>query len=151
MTDVELPSLQAMTETISGAGIAGEYESPVLGHFQSLVLKLKWRTVTRLGLLLLAPVQHSLQLRGSIQIMDSTAGVLLTQAMQVDVRGQLKVFNPGKFEPGKPMEVDSDVEVARITIKLAGVVLVELDKFNMIFRVNGTDYLQAVRTDIGQS
>ena len=43
---VELPQLQAMTETISGAGIAGEIDSPTLGHFQSMTAKLSFRTKT---------------------------------------------------------------------------------------------------------
>lgn len=44
VTDVQLPSLDAMTETVKGAGIAGEVDSPVLGHFGSMetVLKLAY-------------------------------------------------------------------------------------------------------------
>ena len=33
VADVELPSIEAMTETVKGAGIAGEIDSPTLGHF----------------------------------------------------------------------------------------------------------------------
>ena len=33
VADVTLPTLDAMTETVKGAGIAGEVESPVMGHY----------------------------------------------------------------------------------------------------------------------
>ena len=29
----DLPDLEAMTDTVSGAGIAGEVDSPIIGHF----------------------------------------------------------------------------------------------------------------------
>lgn len=148
-TDVELPSFDVLTESISGAGIAGEYSSPVLGHFGSQTLKLKWRTITRTGLLLLAPVRAVLDIRGSIQIQDTTSGAISTQAMRVECSGQVKHYTPGKVEPGKVMGVECDLEVATIRISLDGSPVIELDKFNSIFRVGGVDYLQKVRQDVG--
>lgn len=149
LTDVELPSFEAMTETISGAGIAGEYESPVLGHFQSQTVKLKWRTTTLQLTSLLAQVLHGIDLRGSVQIMDAAAGQIVTQAVRVSVRGQLKMLNPGKFEPGKAMEAESEIEVASIIISIANAPVVEFDKFNSVFKVNGVDYLRQMRVDLG--
>ena len=148
-TDVELPQFEAMTETISGAGIAGEYASPVLGHFGSQMVKLKFRTITADGLRALAPVRQVFDIRGSIQVQDSFGGPLLTQALRVECTGQVRGQNPGKLEPGKVMGVEFDVECAIIRISLDNVQLVELDKFNMIYRVNGVDYLAKVRRDLG--
>lgn len=38
LADVTLPTLESMTETVSGAGIAGEVDSPTLGHYGSMEL-----------------------------------------------------------------------------------------------------------------
>jgi uncharacterized protein len=149
LTDVELPSFEAMTETISGAGIAGEYASPVLGHFASQVVKIKWRTVTAAGLSALVPVRQTFDIRGSIQQQDPMLGQIGTQALRVECTGQVKMQNLGKLEPGKVMGVETDVEIAVIRISLDDVPVIELDKFNMIFRVNGVDYLAKVRRDMG--
>jgi len=149
MSDVELPSFPMMTEEISGAGIAGAYDSPVIGHFASQSLKLKWRTVTRAALGLLAPVNHVLDVRGSIQAQDSITGGLITQALRVECTGQTKSQGLGKLEPGKAMGAESEVECKVIRISLDGVPIIELDKFNMIYRVNGIDYLAKVRQDLG--
>lgn len=150
MTDVELPTFEAMSETITGAGIAGEYESPVAGHLKSQVLKLKWRTMSAAALGLLAPVQHVLDLRGSVALQDPMLGVLSEEAVRIEVRGQVKNFTPGKLEPGKVMETTADIEAAVIRITVAGVQVVELDKFNMVYKINGTDYLRQTRVNIGR-
>lgn len=149
LSDVELPSFESMTETISGAGIAGEFSSPVLGHFSSQMVKIKWRTVTVQGLALLAPVRQVLDLRGSIQVQDPMHGILVSKALRVECTGQVKGTTLGKLEPGKVMGSETDMELAVIRIALDGVPLVEIDKFNMIFRVDGVDYLQKVRQDMG--
>ena len=149
MTDVELPAFESMVETIMGAGIAGEYSSPVLGHFGSQKVKLKWRTVTAAMIALITPVRTTFDIRGSIQLQDPMLGQLITQPVRVECTGQVTSQNYGKLEPGKVMGVETDVEIAKIKIDLNGVNIIELDKFNMIFRVNGVDYLQPVRQDMG--
>ena len=40
---VTLPSMDAITETISGAGILGEYETAVPGHFGSMEQEVPFR------------------------------------------------------------------------------------------------------------
>ena len=42
---VDLPEIEAMSDTVSGAGIAGEVESPVLGHFAPMETTFTWRTI----------------------------------------------------------------------------------------------------------
>lgn len=149
MTDAELPAFSPMTEKVAGAGIAGEYDSPVIGHFGSQSVKLKFRTTTVEAMALLRPIQHDIDLRGSVQVTDSALGTLTTVAVRVNVRGQVKGLEPGKFEPGKPMDTSAEIEVAYLKIWIAGVEMVELDKFNMVFKVNGVDYLASVRGDTG--
>lgn len=146
---VELPSFESMVETIAGAGIAGEYSSPVLGHFGSQMVKLQWRTVTDAAFSLLAPVRHVLDLRGSIQVQDPMRGVLLTEAWRIECTGQTKSSNLGRFEAGKVMGAELDLECAVIRVSKDGVPLIEIDKFNMIYRVNGVDHLAKVRRDVG--
>jgi P2 family phage contractile tail tube protein len=148
-TDVELPELNPLVDKIMGAGIAGEIESPVIGHFQSLTAKVKWRITTAQVLALLAPVAQTFDFRGSAQLLDSQLGTVTTQPVRISINGRQKGFKPGKFEPGKPMETDCDIEVEKLLIVVADVEIIELDKLNMIFKVNGTDYLESVRSDLG--
>lgn len=149
LSDVELPSFDALTENISGVGIAGELESVVLGHFKSMTVKLKWLALTATALRLLKPINQSLDIRGSIQVQDPALGALGTLPLRVTCRGQIKKLGLGKFEPGKRMDSDTELEVQAISIFHAGVAVIELDKLNMIFKVDGVDYLRSVRQDMG--
>lgn len=148
-TDVELPAFTPMVEKIMGAGIAGEYDSPVPGHFQSMTVKLKWRVFTSTALGLLAPIDHGIQLRGAVSIRDTSLGALVTQAVLIQVNGPMKSFGLGNFEVGKPTNAETEIELAKILVKLDGVDVVELDKFNNVFKVGGIDYLADTRLALG--
>ena len=38
IADVDLPKLEPMTDTVKGAGVAGEIDDPVLGHYKAMVM-----------------------------------------------------------------------------------------------------------------
>lgn len=46
IASVEMPQVQYITETISGSGVAGEYESPAKGMTQSMTAKLSFISQT---------------------------------------------------------------------------------------------------------
>ena len=94
MATVELPSFEPMSETIGGAGIAGEYDAPTPGHFGPQIVKLQFRTLTAQQIALLNPAAQVLDIRGSIQQRDSLTGAITTVAMRVECTGQAKMMNP---------------------------------------------------------
>ena len=51
MAGVTLPNLSAIVQTLSGAGIAGNVEVPVLGHYDVMSLTLNFRTTTEQSVL----------------------------------------------------------------------------------------------------
>ena len=71
VANVDLPSIEAMSDTVSGAGIAGEVESPILGHFGSMTATFTWRTITPELAKLANQKAHALDLRGSQQVYDA--------------------------------------------------------------------------------
>lgn len=149
VANVDLPPFEVMTESIAGAGIAGDYDSPVLGHFKSQVVKVSFLAPTKSQLDFFAPVRQVIDIRGSIQQQDPMLGTLTSQALRVECTGQVKSHTLGKMEPGKTMGSEFELECAVIRISLDGVPIIEIDKFNMIFKVNGVDYLAKARQDMG--
>ena len=147
---VELPQLQAMTETISGAGIAGEIDSPTLGHFQSMTAKLSFRTKTSNFVQLSAPVSHHLDLRAAVQHHDGGTGKIEAGAERVVLRGMPKVSSFGKYETAKPQDSEVELETTYLKLVQDGEETLELDKLNYIFKVDGTDYLESVRSALGK-
>ncbi len=147
--NLELPAFEAMTESITGLGIAGEMEMPVKGHFKSMSVKLTWNTINDNAVSLLEPKAHHLDIRGSIQEYDPGTGLFVDKPVKVVVRSLPKSNGIGKWEPGKKMDPETTLEVAYLKLWMNGQERVEVDKFNFIFRINGQDMLADVRKNLG--
>lgn len=151
VVDAELPNIEFMSETLSGAGIAGELDSPTIGHTSNMNVKLKFRTATKHALELGAPKRHELTLRASTQARAIANGAALTTFPQkIMIAGTPKSTGLGKFEPGKQQDVPIELSCDYLKSWIDNDPVVEIDKFNMIHKVNGVDYLQQVRADLGR-
>lgn len=149
MADIDLPDLESLTETISGAGIAGEIDSPVLGHFKSMSLKIKWRTMSDTVTELAVQKAHNLDCRGSIQEFSGLTGKYKNFPVKVIFKAIPKKMGLGKLEMGKPMDNESEFECIYMKLWISGKEKIEIDKYNYIAKFNSKDYLEGVRKDLG--
>ncbi len=150
VADVDLPDIEFMTETVSGAGIAGELDTPVLAHTKAMTLGLKWRVLTENAASLTAPKGHHLDLRGSVQYHDAGDGSLQPKPVKLVVKGIPKKIDMGKLETGKQMETATEFEVYYLKLVVDGTEKIEIDKLNYIFVVDGVDYLKDVNSQLGR-
>lgn len=146
---VDAPDFECLTESITGLGIAGEMDVPVAGHFKSMALKIKWNTVTDKAVELLQPVGHHIEIRGNIQQLDAGSGKFVNKAVKIVAKSMPKKIGIGKFEAGKKMEPETELELYYYKLWIGGRELVELDKLNFIFVLNGVDQLAEVRANLG--
>lgn len=149
VADVSMPSFEAVTDTVKGAGLAGEFDSPVLGHFKSMEVQLNWRTVNKNNSFLAKPESVTLDLRGAQQVYDSGTGKFKTSRLKVVVRGVSKKFEMGKLDMGASVGSSNTLEVNYIKVTLDDKDVIELDKFNYIYKVDGEDWLADVREALG--
>lgn len=147
--DVELPSLEAMTDSVQGAGVAGEVDSPVLGHYGSMTLTINWRTVTKNTTVLAQPQAHHLDLRGSMQVYNASEGQYQTIPLKVVCKAVPKNTGLGSLQVGSSQESSTEMEVNYIKVWVDGEEKIEIDKYNFICKIGGNDYLQAVRDNLG--
>jgi len=147
--DIQLPSLEALSESIKGAGIGGEVELPVLGHYGSMTVTLNWRTVTTSAIRLARQRSHSLDFRGSLQQYHSGTGELIPIGVKVSVKGIPKKTDLGKFETGATTDTSNEMEVTYLKVVVGGRTLIEIDKFNFIAVIDGVDELAEVREQLG--
>lgn len=147
--DVTLPDIQAMTETIKGAGIAGEIDAPVIGQFQSMETEINWNTVCAGAMRLNAPVTSLLTCRGSQQVYDIDSGRSVTKPLTVVMKIQPKGLGLGKLEAAAKTDTSSKYEVFMVKVLIEGREWLLLDKVAYIFRVDKEDYLEGVRGDMG--
>lgn len=147
---VDLPEITPMSETNSGAGIAGETESGILGHFESMTTTFTWRTIERAAISLCSLRKaHAVEVRGSQQVYDAAHGTYSTVPVRASMRITLKSAPLGTFEPGATTDTEQEFEVLYLKLFVDGKETVEIDKYNFIARFNGIDDLSGVRKDLG--
>lgn len=149
LATVELPSIEAMTDTVSGAGIAGEVDSPTIGNIGSMATTLTFRTIEKEALSLNAPKSHALDCRSSQQVYDAANGVYKTVPVRVSMRGIPKTTNLGSLEVGSVTDTEVELELVYLKIWIDNKERIEIDKYNYKYVVDGVDYLAPVRANLG--
>lgn len=144
---VTLPTLDAITEEVSGAGILGTYDTNVVGFYSSITQEVPFRILDEDIFSLMNPSELvDLTFRGSSQFTHKATGAVDYKGMRVVERGRLKNFTPGKLELGKQMDASVTLELLYILIEVDGATKLEYDKLNSVFVVDGKDLLEKVRT-----
>ena len=150
MAEGTIPALEAMTSEVKGAGVAGVIDSPVLGHFNSTTMTLKWRSVTDDFMKLYAHTTNEIELRESLQHYNSSSGEYGSDPLYVYLKAITKSSTPGNLVVGDNMDTETEFEIVYMKIFLGNKERVEMDKYNYIFKVDGKDYLATVRSDLGK-
>lgn len=148
--DIELPSFEAMSDSISGAGIAGEIETPLIGHFGSQTTSITFRLLTEDALKMLAPKRYSIEARSANQMYDQASGEYKVDAYRVVMRGRPKSVEGGTMNVAVTTDSPLVFELEYISIYYNDTQILEFDKFNFKYVVDGTDYLAEVRTALGE-
>lgn len=149
LSDVTLPKLDSITETVKGAGVAGEIDDPTIGHFGSMELELNWRSLLKSNIVLAKPTGVHLDLRGACQGHDSAKNVLKTMPVKIVVEGTPKSTDLGKLDMGATTDTKNTIEVTYIKITVDGETVLEIDKFNYICVIGGVDYMADIRDALG--
>ena len=149
LVDAELPDIQFMSETISGAGIAGEIDSPTLGHFQSMEIGLNFRTLINKNFHNFTQKVYALEFRAATQSTDVVGGKIQTGKLKISTRVVPKNIGLGKLEVGKPSGSNQKYSCLYLKVEMDGETVLEIDKINMIFNINGEDLLEEVRDAMG--
>ena len=141
--EINLAQLQAMTAVVSGAGILGEYNTSVVGMFQSMPQEIPFRMIDKDYFMMLNTREQSkIVLRSSVQQRNrETGGTLSTQAMRIVFRGHPTAANMGTVKIGDLMNASITLELTYILLEIDGVTMLELDKLNSVYKVAGKDLL----------
>jgi uncharacterized protein len=143
--EIALPNLEAMSETISGAGLLGEIDSANPGHFGSLSIEIPFRVLFQKSFTLLKYTGRNLYLRANQQSYDAATGRLVQSGLKITLRTAPKGLNLGTLANGASSETTNTLEILYIKVEVDGVVLLELDKLNFVYIVDGIDMLADIK------
>lgn len=143
---LDLPEINMKTGTFSGAGIGGEIDSPTIGQFESLEQEINFNMLYSSAVEMLNSTKSmDITFRGAQQIYNKTGGYSF-KGVRVVERGRVKKFKTGKLEKGEAMEASVTLELTYIMIEVDGQSVLEIDKLNGVYKVNGEDMLSEVRS-----
>ncbi len=150
MAEAQLPDLTALTQTVSGAGIAGNIEAVILGHFEEMTLTLSFRTTTEQAIRLSEPRRHTIDLRVAQQVEDTVAGQVRVQSVKHLFVVVPKKDTGGSIAPASQQDASGEYAVRYWATYIDGKKVREIDPLNFIFNVNGRDYLKEVKASLGK-
>lgn len=144
--ELNIAELQAMTATVSGAGILGEYNTSVVGMFQSMSQEIPFRMIDRdFFTMLNTGEQSKVVLRSSVQQRNrETGGTISTSAMRFVFRGHPTAAKFGTVKIGELMNASITLELTYLLAEIDGATMLELDKLNSVYKVAGKDLLKDI-------
>lgn len=149
VADITLPVLTFLSDTLSGAGVAGEVEVPAMGLFSSLTTTINWTSLVQDNIRFAAPRTYHFDFQGSLQMYDHALGEFRPQQVRIVERANPKSINLGTFGSATKMGTSGEFELIYLNISIGGREHIEIDKFGYICRIDGIDYLSRVRRDMG--
>jgi len=147
--DVELPKIKMRQEELSGSGIAGVINTPCIGQFDAMPMKIKFRALTHRVIALASPRAHHMEFRGSVQFHESGSGLMVPRPIRVVVRALPDELSLGKLEAGKAMDTELSFELTYLAVFIDELPRLEIDKLNHRWLINGDDPYILVAKHLG--
>ena len=150
MASVKLPDKIQKVITMNGAGIGGDVEVPVNGHYDAMTLEMTFRNYSPRVARLREHRRHNIELRVAQQNEDRIAGQVVTDAVKHVFVGIPKSATGGTVAPATAGDMTVAYSVRYWATFVNGTKVDELDQLNRIDIVNGIDYDAPVRKALGK-
>lgn len=142
--DVDLPEIGMKASEVEGAGMLGVLDSPTIGQFESMEQEVKFNVLYSSAINMLNPLTAvNLTFRAAQQVYDKTGGYAF-KGLRIVEQGRVKKFKPGKLKRAEGMEATITMELTYILVEVDGTVMLEIDKLNQKYIVNGQDMLAGI-------
>ena len=140
---VKLPDMKYKTTSVSGTGIAGDVEIPVIGHTDAMSMTIDFIDVTPAAHHLAELRTHTLDLRVAHEQYDATANSLDVVGSKYIVECIPKSLTGGEVSPANPQAVSGEFLNGEIVRDVAPMRFRNVD-------ASGTDTLAKVRSILGK-
>lgn len=144
--EITLAEIASVTATISGAGLLGDIDVPVVGQVGAMEQEIPFNNLyADIFTLFRLNKPCDIVLRGSMQLTDSSTGEVKFTPIKITYKGYAKKINPGKMQTANAMGSSLTLEVTYLHIEVDGKSKIKIDKLNSVFTVDETDLLTDVK------
>ncbi len=145
-TSITFPSVEMLTDSIKGSGIVGEIDVPTFGQIGSMETEISIRvTNDKYGILISA---YELEYRWVTDVINPANGKVTTIAHKAFLKVIPKKFDEGKLEPGSAQDGSVSWEVIAYKRIVNGSEILNIDKLNGIYAINGVNKLKDVTANL---
>lgn len=141
-SDLQLPSIEKLTDTLKGAGIMGEIDMPSFGQLGSMTFTVNNRADNPQYARLSRPGEIKFEVVWVVDVYDSKNVKVGIQTHKVYMSGVSKKHDLGKLEVNGGAEGSSEFEIYYLRKLVDGKEVLLIDKFNYKFAVDGKDYME---------
>lgn len=144
-SDLQLPSIEKLSDTLKGAGILGEVDMPTFGQLASMIFAINNRADNGQFAKLSRPGQIDFMVVWVNDMFDSSGGKIGMQTNKVFMSGVNKKYDLGKIDVGSGADGSSEFEIYNLTKIVDGKTVLRIEKFNYVYEVNGVDYAKQIK------
>lgn len=144
--EVTLPDLEEMTESFEGAGILGEIEVGTEGRFSKFEAEFPFQTIAREITELKKNSDQPITLRAAAEFINRETGKIEFAKAKITMKGPRTAISLGKLAANKPTNSTVKMKPFYIKVELNDEVLLEVDKLNAIYKLNGEDQLAEINS-----
>ena len=149
VASVKLPDLNFLTQTVNGAGIAGNMDGVIPGMVDAMTASFNFNSYTENAINLTRPTMHSVDLRIAESVADNISGQKGVVADKYVMEMMPKSTKLGTVAPASKGDVSGDYAVHILKGYRGGKMVLDIEPYNYKCMINGVDYLEDVRTAMG--
>lgn len=151
IAEVTLPDFEKPVFNVSGPGIGGEVDIPVLGYFNAITVGINFRHANEASYELMEERAHTIVIMQLDQNYDNEAGIINTNKRKRILKILPKKSGGGSLKPASPQAVTGEFSVLYYSDIIDGKVMTEIDPANCKCIINGKDYAAEIRTGLGMA
>lgn len=146
----KMPDIKFLTQTVSGAGVAGNVEAILKGMIDAMTLGLEFISATDSAVELAAPVKHNIDLRVAEQQWNKVKARSEVASSKYVMVVIPKSTTIGGIATASPADASGEYAVYYYAAYKGNKQLWEIDPYNYICKINGVDYMKEVRAALGK-
>lgn len=153
LASVDLPDFSLKEVDVAGAGVLGEMSYPLFAQAENLEMTLHFRVLYDDATRFMSNNAQFLTLYAASEHYDAGEGTRAIEGLKIVCRGLAKSTNLGNIEPGE--NSDTEVVLHLDYIKISATrggnreTLLEFDRFNYVYNVDGLDLMTDYKAALG--